>query len=85
MHYACEAIIVDSQNDRNSADCSQEWLLRDTSFPIIYLTTPILDAAGYYLPDAVTAAGAGLELPALWLFWRSHADLGRHWSPGLEV
>ncbi len=24
-------------------------------------------------------------LPCLWLFWRSHADLGRNWSPWLEV
>ena len=30
-------------------------------------------------------AGALLQVPCLWLFWRSHADLGRNWSPGLEV
>jgi protein-S-isoprenylcysteine O-methyltransferase Ste14 len=22
---------------------------------------------------------------AVWLFWRSHADLGRNWSPSLEL
>lgn len=31
-----------------------------------------------------TGQAGGLQLPFLWLFWRSHADLDRNWSPGLE-
>lgn len=36
--------------------------------------------------DAATGvAGVLVLLLALWLFWRSHADLGRNWSPSLQV
>ncbi|WP_260580919.1 protein-S-isoprenylcysteine O-methyltransferase [Sphingopyxis sp. PET50] len=53
--------------------------------PLLHLVTPVLGFADYTLPDWATAAGALLQIPFLWLFWRSHADLGRNWSPGLEV
>jgi protein-S-isoprenylcysteine O-methyltransferase Ste14 len=29
--------------------------------------------------------GVGITAFALWLFWRSHRDLGRHWSPSLVI
>jgi protein-S-isoprenylcysteine O-methyltransferase Ste14 len=29
--------------------------------------------------------GWALLLPAMWLFWRAHADLGTNWSPTLEI
>ncbi len=29
--------------------------------------------------------GAALLAAAVWLFWRSHADLGRNWSPTLQL
>ncbi|HKJ67324.1 MAG TPA: protein-S-isoprenylcysteine O-methyltransferase, partial [bacterium] len=29
--------------------------------------------------------GAGVFVAAIWLLWRSHADLGRSFSPGLEI
>ena len=44
--------------------------------PLIHLTTGLLAPADYLLPDWATAAGAALQIPVLWLFWRSHADLG---------
>ncbi len=53
--------------------------------PLIYVSTGLFAAADYALPGWATAAGAALQIPSLWLFWRSHADLGRNWSPGLEV
>jgi protein-S-isoprenylcysteine O-methyltransferase Ste14 len=53
--------------------------------PLIHLTTGLFAAADYVLPGWATAAGAALQVPALWLFWRTHADLGRNWSPALEV
>lgn len=34
---------------------------------------------------AMGAAGVVVLMAALWLFWRSHADLGRNWSPSLQV
>lgn len=53
--------------------------------PLLHLATAAFAFADYRLPDWATAIGAALQLPFLWLFWRSHADLGRNWSPGLEV
>lgn len=29
--------------------------------------------------------GATILASAVWLFWRSHADLGRNWSPSLQL
>ena len=53
--------------------------------PLGHLATGVFGFADYALPVWATAAGAALQLPVLWLFWRSHADLGRNWSPTLEI
>jgi protein-S-isoprenylcysteine O-methyltransferase Ste14 len=53
--------------------------------PMLHVGTPLLDAFDYPLPNAAPWLGAALLVPASWLFWRSHADLGRNWSPSLEV
>jgi protein-S-isoprenylcysteine O-methyltransferase Ste14 len=53
--------------------------------PLLQLATGVFAFADYRLPNAATILGAVAQLPFLWLFWRSHADLGRNWSPGLEV
>jgi protein-S-isoprenylcysteine O-methyltransferase Ste14 len=34
---------------------------------------------------ALGGAGIILLLPALWLFWRAHHDLGQYWSPSPEI
>ena len=57
--------------------------------PAVHALTPWLDRADYRLsPEAGGRAGgigaAGLAA-AVWLFWRSHADLGRNWSPSLQL
>ncbi|WP_375595513.1 protein-S-isoprenylcysteine O-methyltransferase [Algihabitans albus] len=53
--------------------------------PLLQLATGIMDVAAYSLPTWATAIGAALQVPFLWLFWRSHADLGRNWSVSLEI
>lgn len=53
--------------------------------PLLYLSFGAFRFADYALPGWAAVAGAVLQVPFLWLFWRSHADLGRNWSPGLEV
>jgi len=57
--------------------------------PLIYVLTPRLNFADYHLPTwgSVTAGwvGAAVFIAALWLLWRSHADLGRNWSPKVEI
>jgi protein-S-isoprenylcysteine O-methyltransferase Ste14 len=53
--------------------------------PILYLFTPWLAFADYRLPTFLPWCGLAIMLAALWLFWRSHADLGKNWSVTLEV
>lgn len=53
--------------------------------PLIYLFTPWLAFADVRMPAFASWAGAALMLAALWLFWRSHADLGQNWSVTLEL
>jgi protein-S-isoprenylcysteine O-methyltransferase Ste14 len=53
--------------------------------PALYLFTPLLAFADYRLPDFVPWFGAVTMIASLWLFWRSHADLGQNWSVSLEI
>ncbi len=53
--------------------------------PVVYLFTPWLAFADYRLPAFVPWSGAAVMVVALWLFWRSHADLGQNWSVTLEL
>jgi protein-S-isoprenylcysteine O-methyltransferase Ste14 len=53
--------------------------------PIVYLATDWLSFADYPAPVAVNAAGVPIYLASIWLLWRSHADLGRQWSPTLAI
>ncbi|MEM9330758.1 MAG: protein-S-isoprenylcysteine O-methyltransferase [Pseudomonadota bacterium] len=58
--------------------------------PFLYLATKgttveFLTAMNYSLPDFATWLGVLLVPPMLFVFWRSHADLGRNWSAKLEI
>ncbi|MFQ5812323.1 MAG: protein-S-isoprenylcysteine O-methyltransferase [Anaerolineae bacterium] len=53
--------------------------------PLIYVLSPWLDFADYRLPTWAGWVGAAVFVVALWLLWRSHADLGRNWWSSLEI
>lgn len=53
--------------------------------PLLYVLTPRLDFADYHLPTWAGWLGAPVFAVALWLLWRSHADLGRNWSAKVEI
>ncbi|MBK9927552.1 MAG: isoprenylcysteine carboxylmethyltransferase family protein [Anaerolineales bacterium] len=53
--------------------------------PIIYVSTHWLDFANYTLPVWANWLGVIIIILALFVFWRSHADLGLNWSPSLEI
>jgi protein-S-isoprenylcysteine O-methyltransferase Ste14 len=57
--------------------------------PLVYAFTSRLDWADYRLPreaeGAAGGVGAAILAAAVWLFRRSHADLGRNWSPSLQL
>jgi protein-S-isoprenylcysteine O-methyltransferase Ste14 len=52
---------------------------------LLYLFSSWLAFADYRLPAAAPWCGVAVMLVALWLFWRSHADLGLNWSVTLEI
>ncbi|CAE7040791.1 unnamed protein product [Symbiodinium sp. CCMP2456] len=54
--------------------------------PVIFLLTGFPRAADHDDPGPWSIAVASLvTVPALYLFWRSHVDLGRNWSPTTEL
>lgn len=53
--------------------------------PLLYLFTPWLGFADYRLPTWAPWCGSVVMVAALWLFWKSHADLGENWSISLEI
>lgn len=53
--------------------------------PLLHLLTPLFAFADYPPVPGQVWAGWVVLVPALWLFRRSHADLGTNWSPTLEV
>lgn len=53
--------------------------------PFIYVFTPWLNVANYSLPLWAHGLGVVIFAIALWLFWRAHDDLGRNWSPTLQI
>ena len=53
--------------------------------PFLYLFTPLLNFANYALPVYAPWIGAVALAVALWLFYRSHDDLGQNWSITLEL
>lgn len=55
------------------------------ALPLVHVLTPWLSFADYRLPRWLGAAGVPVFAFAVWLFWRSHRDLGANWSPTLQV
>jgi protein-S-isoprenylcysteine O-methyltransferase Ste14 len=53
--------------------------------PLIWVASPALGFAEYPLRIGQLVAGVLCFVIGLWLFYRSHADLGTNWSITLEV
>ena len=53
--------------------------------PLIWVATPVFSFAEYPLRAGPLVAGAACLAISLWLFYRSHADLGTNWSVTLEL
>jgi protein-S-isoprenylcysteine O-methyltransferase Ste14 len=79
-----------NQVDVSRVGRTEQWLMFVVfmtllCLPMLSLATPWLDRFAYVVPPAGQGLGAVLLAVSLWLFYRSHADLGRQWSPSLEV
>lgn len=53
--------------------------------PLVFILTPWLDGANFDAPLWAPLLGAAIMTASLWLFWRSHADLGQNFSRTLEL
>jgi protein-S-isoprenylcysteine O-methyltransferase Ste14 len=53
--------------------------------PAIYVATGYPQFADYPFQPALAWIGAGLFAASLWLFHRTHRELGRNWSVTLEI
>lgn len=53
--------------------------------PLIWVATPAFRFAEYPLRTGPLVAGVACFVIGLWLFYRSHADLGTNWSVTLEM
>jgi len=76
--------IISSQSDR------QEQILLillslGLVISLLYIFTPWLNFANYQLPVWLRGVGVVFLIGSLYVFWRAHHDLGRHWSPSLEI
>lgn len=78
-------VIVEARKDTKEKVLLFAMFLTMMVLPLVHLATGVFAFAGYGMPGWATWTGAVLQLPFLLLFWRSHADLGLNWSPGLEV
>jgi protein-S-isoprenylcysteine O-methyltransferase Ste14 len=55
------------------------------ALPLLFVWTRALDFADRAQPSACLPLGAVAMAAGLWLFWRSHVDLGDNWSVTLEI
>ena len=78
-------VVVETRKDATEVTLLAAMFVAMLLLPMLHLATGMFDFAGYALPDWATWIGVLAQLPFAWLFWRSHADLGRNWSPSLEV
>ena len=53
--------------------------------PVIYAFSPLFSFADYSLPIWANIGGIFIYTIAMWLFWKSHHDLGQNWSVSLEI
>ena len=59
--------------------------LSQVGVPLLVVALPAFSWANYKLPAFSLWLGPALMVAGVWLFWRSHADLGKNWSVTLEL
>ncbi len=59
--------------------------LGTTIVPVVWITTSLFVVAEYTLHPVPYGLGLGMMVLGLWLFYRSHTDLGTNWSVTLQT
>ena len=74
-----------------SARGMREFVLLGASFtglgivPAVYLTAHFPRFADYPFMPVLSYLGIAFDVACLWLFWRTHRDLGKNWSVSLDL
>src|SRR5262249_34961127 len=77
------AVIKNRKGTRETVLLTIAWIA--FFVPLLWIATPIFSFADYPLHPIAFVAGVLCVVLGLWLFYRSHADLGTNWSLTLEV
>jgi protein-S-isoprenylcysteine O-methyltransferase Ste14 len=76
-------VVENRRGPAETALLAVAWLA--SLLPLIWVATRVFSFADYVLRPVPFAAGIVLLACGLWLFYRSHADLGTNWSITLQV
>ena len=76
-------VVDDRRGPLETALLAGAWLV--TILPLVWLAAHFLSFADYPLRPIPYALGLLFLASGLWLFYRSHADLGTNWSITLQV
>ncbi len=60
-------------------------MIGTTLVPVVWMTTKLFAFADYHLYPLPYVLGLGFMVIGLWLFYRSHTDLGTNWSVTLQM
>ena len=82
LHSSQKTLSHSSRNDRGLIGLV---IVGQMAIPLLAIFTPLLNWADYWRPAEALWAGACAMGIGVWLFWRSHADLGKNWSVTLEL
>ncbi|MBE7385565.1 MAG: hypothetical protein F6J95_029720 [Leptolyngbya sp. SIO1E4] len=80
-----QKVIVDARKITQEKGLRLLMLVGVIILPFTYIFTPWLAIANYTLPVWVNVLGILMFVSSLWLLWRSHHDLGKNWSPTLQI
>ena len=73
-------------NRGNAIEDVPLWIVKISfSVPVVWAVSPLFEFAEYSSQLITLIAGTLCYILGLWLFHRSHADLGTNWSQTLEV
>ena len=77
--------VAEERDRRRERSLTTGVLIGMVLLPFVTLATPLVDFAAYGALPGQVVAGWAVGLVGIYVFWRSHADLGKNWSPHLEV
>jgi protein-S-isoprenylcysteine O-methyltransferase Ste14 len=80
-----KVVIVESRKGRLEIVLLALMWIAVMILPLVAIFTSFLSFADYPLHPVAFTIGVVVLCPGLWLFYSSHADLGKNWSISLEI